>query len=112
VSIETRYITLRRPRNIEEAVNGLPHYQRHALGVFGIYHENLQEFLDELIEDTSLSLIAGSDGSYRELEDQAAHAYTIRTANEEILLQEAGPTDGYPMTSYRAELAGLLCVMI
>jgi len=110
IDIETSFILLRKHRTIEEAVNALPHYQRHTLGILGIYHENLLQFLEDLPD--SMNLIAGSDGSFRELEYQAAHAYTIRTANEVILLQGAGPTDGYPMSSYRTELGGLLCVMI
>ena len=113
VNIETRFILLRtRPRNIQEALYALPFYQRHALGVTWAYEDNINQFLEEFQGDGDLSLIGGSDGGYREAEDQAAHAFTVRTANEDILFEGAGPTDGYPMSSYRTELMGLFSVMV
>jgi len=56
------------------------------------------------------SLIAAADGGVRN--PLAAHAYTIRFANEDILIEGAAPTDGESVTSYRAELFGLYAVLL
>jgi hypothetical protein len=92
IEIETRF-QVHQYNTIEEVENySLPHYQRHNLGILGLYHETIQEILADLSDGINMSIIAGSDGSFRESEDQVA-----------LLLQGAGPTDGYPMSSYRPE---------
>jgi hypothetical protein len=89
---------------LDTIITNLPPYQTHILGEY-----NINQFLiEDLKAYSQLSLTAGSDGGSRER--SASHAYTIKY-NMETIIVGHGPVDGYPVTSFRAELFGLWGVL-
>jgi hypothetical protein len=90
-----------------------PTYQRRVLGLYETFQHIVDQFHQDFTENLEeVSIIAGCDGGNRENEGQAAHAYTLRTNNEAIMIQGVAPTDGQPMASYRPELLGIFGVLI
>jgi hypothetical protein len=59
------------------------------------------------------TLVTCSDGSYDPILQTGSHGWIISTQDKDILAQGAGPTDGNPsaLSSYRAELGGLLAIL-
>jgi ribonuclease HI len=112
-SFERRFIIQEPITATQQALDERPKYQRRILGIHETFQSVIDQFHQAMTENSDhLSIIAGSDGGHREHEGQAAHAYTIRTNDDDVMIQGVGPTDGEPMSSYRPELLGLFGVLI
>jgi hypothetical protein len=59
------------------------------------------------------TLVTCSDGSFVPDKKLGSHGWIISTTDKATLAQGAGPTDGHPnsMSSYRAELGGLITIL-
>ena len=113
IILERRFITQAPITTTQQAMEDRPTYQRRILGLYETFQNTIDQLLRDFSENSEeISIIAGCDGGNRENEGQAAHAYTLRTNNEDIMILGVAPTDGQPMTSYRPELLGIFGVLI
>jgi hypothetical protein len=96
---------------LEEAVKFLPGYIREALGTIMYPEDNGKQLSQELARSQTISW---TDGTVKDR--VGAHAYTIRTKNDNTMLSLSGvaatPGDCSTLTSLRAEHFGVYIVIV